>query len=75
MISFGPVVEEGAVSRRERDEICFSKLSYLDVWEIFRRLPPGSAHAYLGPKEPLQGELRYRSAGLAHASGLPCGFR
>src|SRR5246500_3568444 len=73
MISFGPVVDDGVSSRREREEICFSKRVTFEFREVFRKLTSASARASLGPKEPPQWGLQYSllacpCAGLCAAS-------
>jgi hypothetical protein len=56
MISFRPVVDDGVSSRREREEICFSKRITFEFREVFRKLASAvsSARATLGPKHPPQ---------------------
>src|SRR6266850_6773345 len=73
MISFGPVVDDGVSSRREREEICFSKRVTFEIKEVFRKLASAVGSCSLGPKEPPQWGLRYsllacRCAGLCAAS-------
>ena len=70
MISFRPVVDDGVSSRREREEICFSKwVTFVNSGKFFVSWPLRSARATLGPKTPAVGTA-IQFSWLARALGF-----
>ena len=74
MISFGPVVDDGVSSRREREEICFSKRVTFEFREVFRKLATAVNSCLSWSKRAAAVGIAIQSPGLTVRRAL-CGFR